>query len=241
MKKKMTSAACVAAILFFCPFISKAQWTSTSTEVTLDATNINKDVVVEHTLFADRVRTGEDGNGVDLNESGIELGVNHVSGITTGISYVDFHYANGLYQDYNVRLINKNDGGLTLLGKLSINGDGVEYEPGYFNNDYSLAVSGGIICEKVQVRLKSTWPDYVFKPKYKLTPLSEVEKYIKENKHLPEMPSAETVYKDGVDLAAMDAKLLKKVEEMTLYMIELKKENEEMKKALKELQKGLNK
>ena len=97
--------------------------------------------------------------------------------------------------------------------------------------NYKLYVEQGILSEKVKVALKSTsyWADYVFAPNYNLMPLQEVEKFIEKNNHLPNVPSAEEVVKDGIDVATMDAKLLEKIEELTLYMIELKKENETLK------------
>jgi hypothetical protein len=74
------------------------------------------------------------------------------------------------------------------------------------------------------------WSDFVFDKGYKLRPLKEVESFIKTNGHLPEIPSAKEVAKEGIDLGAMDAKLLQKVEELTLYMIELKQELEAQQK-----------
>jgi hypothetical protein len=106
--------------------------------------------------------------------------------------------------------------------------------------NYKLYVEQGILSERVRVALKSTsyWADYVFEPKYKLMPLTEVESFIKENKHLPNVPSAKEVVKEGIDMATMDAKLLEKIEELTLYMIELKKENEGLKKRISKLEKN---
>jgi hypothetical protein len=98
---------------------------------------------------------------------------------------------------------------------------------------YSLFVQRGILTEKIRVALSNdqqNWADYVFADDYALRPLSEVESFIKKNKHLPEIPSAEEVHKDGVDLAEMDAKLLQKIEELTLYVIEQQKEIERLKK-----------
>ncbi len=100
------------------------------------------------------------------------------------------------------------------------------------NSNYKLFVETGIRTEKVKVAVKGTpnWADYVFNKDYKLLSLGEVETYIQKNKHLPGVPSAEEVVKEGIDMATMDAKLLEKIEELTLYMIELKKENEMLKK-----------
>ncbi|MOA38224.1 hypothetical protein D3C78_1598840 [compost metagenome] len=69
----------------------------------------------------------------------------------------------------------------------------------------------------------------MFEPDYKLRSLSEVEMFIKLNKHLPEIPSAKEVENNGIAVGEMNAKLLQKIEELTLYLIEMKKENEELK------------
>lgn len=99
---------------------------------------------------------------------------------------------------------------------------------------YSLYVDRGILTEKVKVAIKTTgeWSDFVFDKKYKLKPLEEVENYIKSYKHLPEVPSAEDVVCEGVDMAKMDAILLQKIEELTLYIIQLKKENQDIREQL---------
>ncbi|GAA0893132.1 hypothetical protein GCM10009122_28110 [Fulvivirga kasyanovii] len=99
-------------------------------------------------------------------------------------------------------------------------------DPGSFK----LAVEGKIGAREIQVTAVTPWPDYVFEEDYNLTDLSEVEQYIKENKHLPGVPTATEVEKDGVNLGEMNVKLLEKVEELTLYIIELKKEIDELKK-----------
>ncbi|AFD06644.1 hypothetical protein [Solitalea canadensis] len=93
---------------------------------------------------------------------------------------------------------------------------------------YKLAVAGNMIAEQVTVKLKGNWPDYVFTPSYNLLSLQETEQHIKEKGHLPGIPSAEEVKNNGVDLGEMNAKLLQKIEELTLHLIELKKENESL-------------
>ena len=77
---------------------------------------------------------------------------------------------------------------------------------------------------KVAVNCSTAWADYVFANDYKLKPLSEVEAYVKENKHLPNVPSADELVKEGLDLGKMQATQMEKIEELTLYMIEMKKE-----------------
>lgn len=89
--------------------------------------------------------------------------------------------------------------------------------------DVSLAVNGGALFTSATVKLNSNWPDYVFTQNYDLKSLEEVEKYIQEKGHLPNIPSAKEVTDSGIDLGAMDANLLKKIEELTLYSIEQNK------------------
>ena len=97
---------------------------------------------------------------------------------------------------------------------------------------YKLAVSGGILTEKVRVATNGTafWADYVFDKSFRLKPLREVENFIKENKHLPDVPSTSEVTKNGIDLAETQALLLQKIEELTLYVIQQQKEIDKLKK-----------
>lgn len=97
--------------------------------------------------------------------------------------------------------------------------------------DYKLAVDGTIGARKLKVT-QETWADYVFDSAYLLQPLQQLEQYILNNKHLPEIPSAATVKKEGIDLGDNQALLLKKVEELTLYIIQQNKDIQEQKKAM---------
>ncbi len=90
------------------------------------------------------------------------------------------------------------------------------------NGDYKLYVQGNVRARKVRVDAES-WADYVFERNYQLLPLPEVEKYIQEHRHLPGVPSATEVAKEGVDVGDNQAVLLKKIEELTLYVIEQNK------------------
>ena len=84
---------------------------------------------------------------------------------------------------------------------------------------YKLAVNGNMIAESVKVKLYATWPDYVFAREYQLPSLKETKEFIKDNGHLPGMPSAAEVKANGIDVADMDTRLLKKIEELTLHLI----------------------
>jgi len=94
--------------------------------------------------------------------------------------------------------------------------------------DYPLDVSGTIRANEIKVTAQTA--DFVFEPDYNLRSLDEVEAFVKTNKHLPEIPSAKQMEAEGVNVAEMNKLLLQKVEELTLYLIEVKKNNVEIKK-----------
>ena len=104
---------------------------------------------------------------------------------------------------------------------------------------YKLAVAGKIIAEEVVVKLQSNWPDYIFEPDYNLMPLQKVEQFVRTNKHLPGIPSATEVKKDGLSMGEMQNKLLQKIEELTLYMIEQGKTINQQSAKIKELEEKL--
>lgn len=102
---------------------------------------------------------------------------------------------------------------------------------------YKLFVEQGILTEKIKVAVKNTaeWSDYVFANNYNLLPLREVEQFIDANSHLPGVPSAKEVVNNGINVAQMDAKLLEKIEELTLYIIDMNKRIENLEKENKVL------
>ncbi|MCK7556136.1 hypothetical protein MKQ70_14365 [Chitinophaga sedimenti] len=90
-------------------------------------------------------------------------------------------------------------------------------------SDYKLAVNGTIGAKKVKVTVTG-WPDYVFEPGYQLPAIPQLEAFIKQDKHLPGIPTAAEIEENGVDVGEMNKKLLQKVEELTLYLIEENKQ-----------------
>lgn len=101
---------------------------------------------------------------------------------------------------------------------------------------YKFAVKGNMIAEEVVVKLHADWPDFVFTNTYGLMDLKEVESYIEENAHLPNVPSAQEVQEKGINLGEMDGILLQKIEELTLYVIQLQKEVEQQQKLIEALE-----
>lgn len=98
-----------------------------------------------------------------------------------------------------------------------------------------LSVNGNIVSKKLRIT-QNDWADYVFEPSYKLPTLQEVEAHIVKYKHLPDVPSAKQIEQEGVDVGSSQAILLKKIEELTLYMIEQNKRLEQQQKQLKNQQ-----
>ena len=92
-----------------------------------------------------------------------------------------------------------------------------------------------MIAEEIRVESSTSWPDYVFTTDYELPTLKEVQKYIQEKGHLPNIPSAAEIEENGVQLGEMNRLLLEKIEELTLYVIELKNQNEQQQKEIEKL------
>lgn len=103
-------------------------------------------------------------------------------------------------------------------------------------NNTELTVKGKIRSQEVKVEVING-PDYVFEPGYELPSLTETQEFIQENKHLPEIPSAAEMEEDGVDLGEMNMKLLKKIEELTLHMIEMNEQLMSQKEEIERLKK----
>jgi hypothetical protein len=114
------------------------------------------------------------------------------------------------------------DGGDLLLCALEAGSVGIGLTAGTsIPAGYMLAVDGKIISEEIRVQNSTNWPDYVFAEEYDLMPLEELHKSILQHKHLPNIPSAEEVHRDGILIGDMQKKMMEKIEELTLYIIDL--------------------
>lgn len=172
----------------------------------------------KHILVKDYIKVG--GSSIWIGNSDQSTGTNNNIYSTGG----DLKIQSGTGSDFNTYINQLNNGSL-IIGNVS-------------NPEYKVEVAGTIRSCKF-IAEANTWCDYVFDSTYVLRPLSEVKDYIKVNHHLPEVPSTQEVEKNGVDLVDMETILLKKVEELTLYMIQLKEENDELKTKVEELNKKI--
>lgn len=171
---------------------------------------------VKITYLQEKVDVVTDINQIKINQNPIAINI------------PDFSVSNTLNYD------------LSSTGNLRVTGAGNHFiQNGNFgigttNPTSKLTVAGNITSREVKVTVDAgSVPDYVFENDYKLRSLQETEDYIKQNKHLPEIPSAKEIEKNGLMLAEMNMHLLKKIEELTLYMIEQNKRIEKLEKEKK--------
>lgn len=159
--------------------------------------------------------------GTGTTELGRYLLISNSSGLATPSGFK----AGGVLVADSYTYANPGKNDLVVKGVMSIGTP--------FTTTYTLAVNGKIGAKDLQIeRNSAAWPDYVFNDTYELAPLSEVEQFIQENNHLKDVPSAQTVEKEGYSVSALDEVLLKKVEELTLYLIAQQKEIDALKKEL---------
>lgn len=135
-----------------------------------------------------------------------------------GTPYIDF--SNDPTSDYTARLMLNQNNILEIAGNVGIGTN--------TTNGYNLAVGGNMIAEEIVVKLRTNWPDYVFHKDYKISDIDELENFIDANGHLPNIPNANEVTNKGVNVGEMQAKLLEKIEELTLYLIEQNKKIKEL-------------
>lgn len=191
--------------------------------------NVNTNLVANNIIGATLKPDGSFGIGIatpvyKLDVNG-RMRLRH-NGITSGIwfnnsSNVESSFIGqytddllGIYGNAWQFAVNKNDG-TVYMGSPNLDAENLALGAGY-----KLRVFGKIIGEEVRVQLKTAWPDYVFEKDYKQLSLNELEQFVNEHKHLPNIPSAKEIEKDGQHLGEIQIKLLEKVEELTLYIIE---------------------
>lgn len=194
-------------------------------------TSLNDGFVIESYNYETTLTHKETGN-LKIKNHNAELIL--TSGGKVGIGTANNSYKFNVDGDMHASSLSLSSGiicqgNAQIFGVLAV-GSGL-----YYGTDGTLTIGSGFSCTaagalKVKsLRVTTTdWPDYVFGGGHRLMPLSEVESYINANGHLPEVPSAEEAEADGVDLGEMNKLLLQKVEELTLYVIDLQKQLDEL-------------
>lgn len=114
----------------------------------------------------------------------------------------------------------QNDGGSVRIGNVAAPAG------------YLFAVNGKMISEELKVQLSGSWPDYVFKKNYQLKSFDELRKFISENNHLPNIPPAADLETNGLEVGDMQKRMMEKIEELTLYVLQLEEQLKEIKKKM---------
>ena len=168
--------------------------------------------------------------------------------VNTGSDLLWLSYAQYQTNSVGALTITSRNANNQIETALSVRANGKTFMGTEFNNlavtncndcsSYRLFVKDGIKTEKVKVEFANVngWADYVFNDDYKLMSLNEIEKFIIKNKHLPEVPTAEEVVKNGIELKEMNVLLLKKVEEITLLLIKVNKKVEVLENKIKSIE-----
>jgi hypothetical protein len=175
-------------------------------------------VIPDDTRTALSIGQDENGNaGVELVYANSRRGMFSFNGTNTFLT----SSSGGLYlyRNSSYPLVCHADGNFSIGGNTTAFG-------------YRLSVHGKAIATEFMVTPINAWPDYVFEPGYSLRSIMELKAYIAQNGHLPGIPSAATVAKDGIALGAMSKQLTEKVEELSLYIIQLKEEIDQLKKRI---------
>ncbi len=149
-----------------------------------------------------------------IGEGGNVIGT-FIGGTSAGI---------GTYSNTNMRIFSNNFSAIFIAAATGNVGIGTD------NPTYKLSVNGNIRSKEVVV--ESGWADYVFERSYTLRPIEELELFIRENKHLPNIPSAKEIEQSGLHLGELQKKMMEKIEELTLYIIQQQKEIEALKKVV---------
>jgi hypothetical protein len=102
---------------------------------------------------------------------------------------------------------------------------------------YAVSINGKVICEELKIQGSSNWPDYVFANDYSLQSFDDLRRFIKANKHLPNIPTAAAIEKNGIEVGDMQKRLMEKIEELTLYVLQLEEQNRTIQKQIETLKK----
>lgn len=179
-----------------------------------------------------------------LSDSNEDAGlILETSNKTSKKAYLQFYDANHKIEvsKNGMNISSENDGldinanKIKMMGRVGINTDN-NFTGDY---DYALAVKGGMLTSEVYVKDVDEWHDYVFSDDYILMPLDELKTYVQDNKHLPDLPSGSDVLEKGYNMADMDGVLLKKIEELTLYTIDLQQQLRLQQEIINTLQEAL--
>lgn len=225
MKTKFTLLVSIFCMISLHVF---SQWTdSGSTIYTNDNVGIGTSSTSGRTLQV--YKTDYPYFGIKNEYGSIDIGVAHgtndyATDARPGDAAIKLHSYSPSYPYHGlfINLNDNNEDGNSFVKFCDTNGTIMAV---YNNNE--VKIDGKLYAKEIEVKT-NVWADYVFKPNYNLMSLTDLERFIKANNHLPDVPSTSEVKDKGINLADMNAKLLQKVEELTLYIIKQQKQIDEL-------------
>lgn len=199
---------------------------------TLEVFNVNSPSIV--------LRTSNNNLSLQFGLSTVTGGYSPMAQIGDAVIRLSGQFANTSsliienYSGQNIKFGTGPTGGSSVVERMRINGDGqvkigTQTITSGLHTDYKLAVDGKIVAKSCYIT-NTGWADFVFDKNYKLQSLEEVEDYIKSNKHLPEIPSSKDIEENGINVSEVLKLQMQKIEELTLHLIEMKKELAKLKK-----------
>lgn len=197
--------------------------TSLGTAATPQQVNVNGDAFLHNNLFVTQGTTLTGNTQIGTTSTASQL-------IVYGNTFVGTATTPQQFVVYGTTFL---DGVTHIGGTSAINSS-------LFNN-YKLWVEKGVVSEDFAIAPTSDWADYVFNKDYKLRPLKEVEAYLKANKHLQDIPAQSEVEEKGYSVKKINAGLLKKVEELTLYTIEQDKKIDQLTAEMAQMKEAIDK
>ncbi|WP_299182742.1 cell wall anchor protein [uncultured Chryseobacterium sp.] len=247
MKQKLLSLALLASTFTFAQSWNLTGNTGTNPSTSYLGTSDAKDLIFK-TNNTERLNITSNGNFIVKSNDGYGGAILTLDGGTgNGILQITKSGCNGCYGlDKGGTMFRNMGGSHTMVFHMPNNDDDGSSFIGFgddargtwikfFNNGIA-RFDGKIKAKEVEVKA-NVWADYVFKKEYQLKSLEDVEKHITEKGHLPNIPSADEVAKNGINLGEMDAKLLEKIEELTLYSIQQNKQLKSQSEEIAELKK----
>ena len=211
-------------------------WTNSQSRLTIDGSG---NVGIGTASPGSDLTIARNGTGVSIHTIGsgyfgtLAFNRESATGAIFNPSANAFQINNGNGTDKNLHIqVYSGSGSAVNPDALTIDGttSGVGINTAYIPAGYQFAVNGNVISTSMTVKLRGNWPDYVFKPQYKLPSLTTVKAYIDQNQHLPDMPSEQEVKDNGINLGEIVKIQTKKIEELTLYLIEKDKQLTEQQK-----------
>ncbi|HEX5111332.1 MAG TPA: hypothetical protein VFV79_00685 [Saprospiraceae bacterium] len=213
-------------------------WELPSNTVDFNLTQYQNDFYISRTVGAtgfvnDLVVSNNGWVGIGTENPQTRLTIDGGSDVGNGSGgYLQLGLTSGLNVGFDNNEIQGRSNGLVSRLVLNNGGGAVQVGSAITPAGYSFSVNGKVICEELKIQPSSSWPDYVFTQDYQLPSLAELRDFIHTNHHLPNIPSAKQVEENGVMVGDMQRRMMEKIEELTLYVLQLEEKCAQLQSAV---------